>query len=119
MLSGIPRRRKKMNKPNILRNNFLQKGKESEGKNMYIPGSWAGKESTCNEGDPDSIPELGRSPGEGICYPLQYCCLENSMDKGAWHAVPIWLTYFAVYLKLTQHFKSIILPFFLRDKVFT
>ena len=36
------------------------------------PGSSAGKESTCNAGDPSSIPELGRSPGEGIGYPLQY-----------------------------------------------
>ena len=37
-----------------------------------FPGSLAGKESACNAGDPDSIPELGRSPGEGIGYPLQY-----------------------------------------------
>ena len=32
------------------------------------------------------IPGLGRSPGEGYSNPLQYCCLENPMDKGAWHA---------------------------------
>ena len=39
---------------------------------MYsFPGYSAGKESTCNAGDPGSIPELGRSPGEGIGYPLQ------------------------------------------------
>ena len=37
-----------------------------------FPGSSAGKESTCNAGDPGSIPGLGRSPGEGIGYPLQY-----------------------------------------------
>ena len=37
-----------------------------------FPGSSAGKESTCNEGDPSSIPGLGSSPGEGISYPLQY-----------------------------------------------
>ena len=37
-------------------------------------------------GDPDSIPELGRSPGEGHGYPLQFSCLENSMDRGAWQA---------------------------------
>ena len=36
-----------------------------------FPGSSAGKESTCNAGDPNSIPELGRSPGEGTGYPLQ------------------------------------------------
>ena len=40
----------------------------------------AGKESACNVGDLDSIPGLGRSPGEGKDYPLQYSGLENSMD---------------------------------------
>ena len=43
-------------------------------------GSSAGKESACNAGDPGSIPGLGRSPGEGKGYPLQYSGLENSMD---------------------------------------
>ena len=37
-----------------------------------FPDSLVGKESTCNSGDPDSIPGWGRSPGEGIVYPLQY-----------------------------------------------
>ena len=41
--------------------------------------SSAGKESTCNAGDPSSIPGLRRSPGEGKAYPLQYSGLENSM----------------------------------------
>ena len=45
-----------------------------------------GKESASNVGDPDSIPELGRSPGEGNGNPLQYSCLENPMDGGAWRA---------------------------------
>ena len=40
----------------------------------------AGKESTCNMGDLGSIPGLGRSPGEGEDYPLEYSGLENSMD---------------------------------------
>ena len=40
--------------------------------------------NACNAGDQDSIPELGRSPGEGIGNPLQYSCLENSMDREAW-----------------------------------
>ena len=56
---------------------------------MFIPGfpySSAGKECACNAGDPGSIPGLGRSPGEGISYPLQYSCLENSMDRGIWWA---------------------------------
>ena len=39
-----------------------------------------GKESACNAEDPGSIPKLGRSPGEGNCYLLQYSGLENSMD---------------------------------------
>ena len=48
------------------------------------PGSSAGKEFTCNAGDPSSIPELGRSTGERIDYPLQYSCLENPIGGGAW-----------------------------------
>ena len=43
-----------------------------------------GKESACNAGDLHSIPGLGRSPEEGKGYPLQYSCLENSMDREAW-----------------------------------
>ena len=42
-----------------------------------------GKESACNAGYLGSIPGLGRFPGEGNDYPLQYSCLENSMDRGA------------------------------------
>ena len=44
----------------------------------------SGKESACNVGDLGLIPELGRHLGEGNSYPLQYSCLENSMDRGAW-----------------------------------
>ena len=47
------------------------------------------KESTCNTGDirdSDSVPGLGRSPGRGNGNPLQYSCLENPMDRGAWWA---------------------------------
>ena len=47
-----------------------------------------GKESACSVGDTGSIPGLGRSPGVGSGNPLQYSCLENSMDKGArWSTV--------------------------------
>ena len=46
-----------------------------------------GNESTCNAGDPGSIPGSGRSPGEGNGNPLQYSCLENPMDRGAWQAI--------------------------------
>ena len=47
---------------------------------LGFPGGSAGKESACNVGDLGSIPGLGRSPGEGKGYPLQYSGLENSMD---------------------------------------
>ena len=47
---------------------------------LGFPGGSAGKESTCNVGDLGSIPGLGRSPGEGKGYPLQYSGLENSPD---------------------------------------
>ena len=49
-----------------------------------FPGGSDGKASACNAGDPGSIPGLGRSPGEGNGTPLQYSCLENPMDGGAW-----------------------------------
>ena len=44
------------------------------------------KES-CNAGDPSSIPELRRFLGEGSGYPLQYSCLENSINRGTWGAI--------------------------------
>ena len=47
---------------------------------LGFPGGSDGKESTCNAEDLGSIPGLGRSPGEGNSYPLQYSDLENSMD---------------------------------------
>ena len=47
---------------------------------LGFPGGSAGKESACNAGDLGLIPGLGRSPGEGKGYPLQYSGLENSMD---------------------------------------
>ena len=52
----------------------------------HFPGGSDGKESACHAGDPGSIPGLGRSPGEGNGNPLQYSCLENSTDRGAWQA---------------------------------
>jgi len=53
---------------------------------MGFPGGSDGKESVCKEGDPGLIPGLGRSPGEVNSNPLQYSCLENSMDRGVWQA---------------------------------
>ena len=49
-------------------------------------GEGNGKESACNAGDMGSIPESGRSPGEGNGNPLWYSCLENCMDRGTWQA---------------------------------
>ena len=49
-----------------------------------FPGGSDGKESACSAGNPGSIPGSGRSPGEGNGNPLQYSCLENSVDRGAW-----------------------------------
>ena len=54
--------------------------------NMGFPGGSDGKESTCNAGDTGLIPGSGRSPGEGNGYPLQYSCLGNPTDRGAWRA---------------------------------
>ena len=51
-----------------------------------FPGGSDSKESACNAGDLSSIPGFGRSPGEGNGNPLQYSCLENPMDRGAWQA---------------------------------
>ena len=51
---------------------------------FLIPGGSDGKASVYNAGDPGSIPGSGRSPGEGNGNPLQYYCLENRMDSGAW-----------------------------------
>ena len=58
----------------------LEKGRLSTPVFLGFPCGSAGKESACNAGDLDSIPGLGRSPGEGKGYPLQYSGLENSMD---------------------------------------
>ena len=52
-----------------------------------FPGGLDGKESARNTGAAGLIPELGRSPGEGNGNRLQYSCLENSMDGGAWWAM--------------------------------
>ena len=56
-----------------------------------LPYSSDDKESACNAGDLGLIPGSGRSPGEGNGNPLQYSCLENPMDRGAW-----WATVYGV-----------------------
>ena len=65
---------------------YLGKNLPKETKVMGFPHSSVGKSSACNAGDPGSIPGSGRSPGEENGSPLQYSCLENPMDKGAWQA---------------------------------
>ena len=52
-----------------------------------FPHISVGKESACDSGDPGSIPGWKDSPGEGNGNPLQYSCLENPMDRGAWRAI--------------------------------
>ena len=52
----------------------------------FLPYSSVNKESACSAGDLGSIPGLGRCPGEGNGNQLQYSCLENPMDRGAWQA---------------------------------
>jgi len=65
----------------------LKYTKNREKKNRgSFPGGSEVKASACNVGDMGSIPGLGRSPGEGNGNPLQYSCLENPMDGGAWWA---------------------------------
>ena len=52
-----------------------------------LPWWLSGKESACDVGDLSLIPGLGRSPGEGNGNPLQYSCLENPTDGGAWRTI--------------------------------
>ena len=60
---------------------------------MSFLGGSVGKESICNARNTGSIPGLGRSNGGGNGNPLQYSCLENPMDKGAWQATVHGVTY--------------------------
>jgi len=74
-------------------------------------GSWASqvalvvKNPPANAGDEGSVPGLGRSPGEGNGYPLQYSCLENSTDRESWQT-----TVHAVTKSWTQLSAQIIIP---------
>ena len=57
---------------------------KKEKKKLDFPGGSDGKESACSAGDPGSVPGLERSPGGENGYPLQFSCLENSMDRATW-----------------------------------
>ena len=75
---------------------------------LGFPDNSVGKESTCNAGDLGSIPGLGRSPGEGKGYPLQYSGLENSMDCIV-HGVSksrTWLSNFHFFFTFSGHIKK-------------
>ena len=65
------------------------------------------KESACSAGDLGSIPQSGRSPGEGNGNPLQYPCLENRLDRGAWWAAVLGVTESSTTKQLTLHFTSV------------
>ena len=54
---------------------------------LGFPGGSDGKESACNVGNLDSVPQLGRSPGEGHGNPLQCTSLDNPMDREVWQAI--------------------------------
>ena len=80
-----------------------RKGSQSNSSNMEselalpcntwgFPGGSNGKESTCNAGDPGSIPGSGRSPEVGNGHPIQYSFLESPMDRGAWQATVYGVT---------------------------
>ena len=62
-------------------------------------------------GDLGSIPGLGRSPGKRNGYPLQYSCLENSMNRGAWQATAPWVT------KSQTQLSNFCLPFFTYEHI--
>ena len=74
-----------------------------------FPGSSAGKESTCNTGDPGSIPGSGRSPGGRQGHLFWYSCLENSTDRVAWPAIIYGATNSWTRLCTAQHSSSQVL----------
>ena len=68
-----------------------------------FPGGSGGKESACNAGDSSSIPGWGQSPGEDKGNPLQYSCLENPMDRGAWQGYSLGLQSWTQLKRLSTH----------------
>ena len=90
-LKAIPKKKKELsiilkNNPGCARPMIQQFFAWFWGQAPLFPGGADNKESVCNARDPDSIPALGRYSGGGNGYPLQYSCLENPTDRGAWWA---------------------------------
>ena len=86
-----------MNLEFVIQSEVSQKEKDKSHILMYIYGMGfprisVGTESDCNAGDPGSIPGSGRSPRAGNGNALQYPCLENPMDRGAWQATVYGVT---------------------------
>ena len=74
-----------------------------------------GKKSTCNAGGAGVIAGLGRSPGGGYGNPLQYSCLENSMDRGAWQATVHGVAKSQTGLSMHAHPSRWVLKFYLHQ----
>ena len=70
---------------------------------MGFPDGSDGKESACNEGDQGSMPGSGRSLGEGNGNPLQYSCLGNPMDRGAWQFTVHGVAHSGTHLNINAH----------------
>ena len=103
-----------------------KKEKSKGGTKWDFPGGSDGKEYVCNAGDPGSIPRSGRSTAEGNSNPLQYSCLKNPMDGGAWWAIVHAVTNSGTRLKQLSmhagtkwfdHAKSLLFPFRPRVKM--
>ena len=69
-----------------------EKGQATHSSNICFPGGSDGKASSCSVGDLGLIPGLGRSPGKGNGNSIQYCCLGNPMDRGAWQTTVLGVT---------------------------
>ena len=81
IMDSVRGSRMKVGKSKMSRQRYCRRG---------LPGGTDGKESACNAGDLDSIPGLGRSPGEGKGDPLRYTCLENPHGQRSLVGYSLW-----------------------------
>ena len=89
------------------REDSLEKGWALHSSILGLSCGSAGKESACNVGDLDPIPGLGRSPGEGNSYPLQYSGLENSMDCLVHGVAKSWIQLSDFHFRSLIHFNFV------------